>query len=66
MIVREFWNNPDYIRMELKDAVLIEKEKKEKENRPTISSNRSWLSFVSSQAIGSWKCGYSSYANQFM
>ncbi|GEM_PF-6224455 len=68
MVVREFWSNPDYVRMELKDTDFIQKEgEKEEESKSILlHSNCSWLSFISSQAIGSWKHGYTSYANQFM
>ena len=66
IIVREFWNNPDYIRMEFREDAEKKEEQKEQQV-PTLSyCNRSWLAFISSQAIGSWKEGYSSYAIQFI
>lgn len=60
IVVREFWNNPDYI--------SVEKKEDQKELQVPVLSycNRSWLAFISSQAIGSWQNGYSSYAMQFM
>lgn len=65
IVVREFWNNPDYIRME---SHGVEKKEDQKELQVPVLSycNRSWLAFISSQAIGSWQNGYSSYAMQFM
>lgn len=67
LVVREFWDNPDYMRMKLSNASPIQIRKNIEKNQPVLLySNSSWLSFINGQVSGSWKYGYSSYINQSM